>query len=31
VDDITTRMLESADNISRLTRQLEETAKNNNE
>lgn len=27
VDDITTRMLESADNISRLTRQLEETAK----
>ncbi len=27
VDDITTRMLESSDNISRLTRQLEETAK----
>jgi sigma-B regulation protein RsbU (phosphoserine phosphatase) len=30
VEDITTRMLESADNISRLTRQLKEAANNHN-
>ena len=30
VEDITTRMLESADNISRLTRQLKEVANNHN-